>query len=717
MLKRLIFDPLLNFTINSKLFFSFMIFMLIVAFGGAVFLIQSHEQKNVVAHVTKDRLPLINHLEDLRSAVTELSAATGLYLLTREDRYKDNYQQALEQIHQNMQWLTAYENKDSQMTDSLLPMDKNLKSLDKMFAEVMQIGVNDSLNKPALKLASEDIGPLFNQVLQTTTIMIDSENDMDEFSEERQTILKNLYEIRVNWLNLSRNITVYLTYRNQMFADDFPNQLDRLGEQVNQLSEFEDYLTFEQVTGLEELQNIYTQYRKALEQLVVIHSSDNWRKDTRLFRDEIGPLLREVEKNIEQTIKTQQVLVNNQIDKLLADIDGFSRMTIILVIVSLLSGIVVMLAIRFMVYDRLQSTKTAMHDIASGGGLGHSLDETGKDELSDLARDFNIFVKKIKQIVDLVILSSENLAKEAYKMSSITECALELSNGQEVKVKQVNDITEEITGQMKVIAENAHEAANNTEEANELAGNGRSIIQQTIESVQMIASEVDNSSQAVEKLAMDTQSINTVVEVIQSISEQTNLLALNAAIEAARAGEAGRGFAVVADEVRSLSLKIQHETVSIKNKIENLQSDSGTVVNTMQQMQARTEQTVELTSQAGSTFDEIAKDVAKVSQMNQQSAEATDNQRKNNEKVYALLTELSIMSQTMANTSKDAYSSGNEFKIMAEQLRDIVEQFIQESVDDEKLSNRGKTEKAVNQGKPPQSNQQSSDNKGEVELF
>ena len=33
----------------------------------------------------------------------------------------------------------------------------------------------------------------------------------------------------------------------------------------------------------------------------------------------------------------------------------------------------------------------------------------------------------------------------------------------------------------------------------------------------------------------------------------------------------------------------------------------------------------------------------------------------------------------MAKTSQDAYNSGNEFMIMAEQLKDIVEQFIHET--------------------------------------
>jgi methyl-accepting chemotaxis protein len=230
--------------------------------------------------------------------------------------------------------------------------------------------------------------------------------------------------------------------------------------------------------------------------------------------------------------------------------------------------------------------------------------------------------------------------------------------------------------QMVTIVQNAGAAAQSVEEAKLSAENGRSIVLQAIESVQVIAEEVGNSSTLVKELANDANSISTVVEVIQSISEQTNLLALNAAIEAARAGEAGRGFAVVADEVRSLSHKIQQETVTIKEKIEQLQKASNSVVNNMDAMHAGTDKTVKLSTKAGEAFDNIVSDISSVTAMNLENAEATEQQQKDNEKVSLALENLSIMSQTMANSTQDAYNSGIEFKTMSEQLKDIVEQFI-----------------------------------------
>ncbi|WP_198265322.1 methyl-accepting chemotaxis protein [sulfur-oxidizing endosymbiont of Gigantopelta aegis] len=517
--------------------------------------------------------------------------------------------------------------------------------------------------------------------------MIDSEVEEESQSEEidqvRVSILKVLFELRSEWLNLSRNTTVFLTYRNNIFSEGYVVQLDIIKSKLEFLASLEDELTFEEANGLEELQDIVVNYEAFLKEIVQVHSSNDWRKDSQLIRDELVPLLTDILNSIGQIITKQQTRADEKIHKLLTDIELFSNMTLVIAIISFIGALLIILILNLLVTKRLVTTQKAMHEISSGGGLGHSLDEKGKDELAALAVDFNVFVGKIKRVVDLVVLSSSNLAKEANKMSSLTACALDFSNSQERQVSEVAAINSQMSVQMEAIAENTNKAAESVEEAKSAAESGRSIVQQAIESVQIIATEVKDSSSVVNDLAKDTESISSVIQVIQTISEQTNLLALNAAIEAARAGEAGRGFAVVADEVRSLSHKIQEETIVIKEKIEQLQKASVSVVDKMSSMQSHAERTVQLSTETGNSFDNIVSDITRVNGMNKENAGATEQQRKDNEKVSNSLENLSVMSQTMAKTSQDAYNSGNEFKIMAEQLKDIVEQFVHTSESNE----------------------------------
>lgn len=666
----------LSFTIKRKLRLSYVFFLSVILLGSSSFIYNGYQQQEVISNVTLKSTPIILQLQSIREGISELSASSGLYLLTREKKYQGDYHQATQALHKHISALESHHETHPEMVQSLASIKIQFEKLNKSFLNVMAVGTNENLNKPALQLAAEKIGPLFNQILQITSTMLASEDEEEDVSLERKNILKTIYEIRSEWLSLSRNITVFLTYRNEVFQEDYAVQLAKLKKSLVLLSEWSDELTFEQANGLEELETIFVEYAEALHQLVPMHSGDDWRKDSQLIRNELGPILNEVRQSIGQVIDTEQARAAEQVKHLLDGIEQFSQTSLIIAIISTIVAVFIIISLNILVINRLTSTQIAMHEISSGGGLGHNLTESGNDELSALAVDFNVFVGKIKRVVDLVILSSNNLAGEASTMSEITECALELSSSQERRASETLEVNTKMSEQMVIIVQNAGAAAQSVEEAKLSAENGRSIVLQAIESVQAIAQDVGNSSTLVKELANDANSISTVVEVIQSISEQTNLLALNAAIEAARAGEAGRGFAVVADEVRSLSHKIQQETVTIKEKIEQLQKASNSVVNNMDAMHAGTDKTVKLSTQAGEAFDNIVSDISSVTAMNLENAEATEQQQKDNEKVSLALENLSIMSQTMANSTQDAYNSGIEFKTMSEQLKDIVEQFI-----------------------------------------
>ena len=650
-----------------------------ILFGSSLFIYNGYKQKDILLEVTQKSTPIVSHLQGIREGISELSASSGLYLLTRESKYQSDYQLTLNTIQEHIVSLELYKTTHQEMIQSLTGIKTKLKNLDKSFSHVMTIGANDSLNKPALLLAAEKIGPVFNQVLQVTSSMLESEEEEEELTEQRKDILKTIFEIRSEWLSLSRNITVFLTYRNQIFAEEYPIQVKKLKNRLAHLSNLSDDLTFEQSNGLEELDSVIVVYEQALHELVPLHSGQNWRKDSQIIRNELSPLLNDIRQSIIKVINKQQADSDQQIDHLIKNIEMFSNIAILIGVISLVGATLILIVLNLLVTNRITETQSAMHEISSGGGLGFSLNETGDDELSSLAVDFNIFVAKIKRVVDMVILSSSSLADEANKMSALTECALDFSNSQERQVSEVANVNNKMSGQMISIVENTGEAAKSVAEAKAAAENGRNIVHQAIESVQLIATEIESSSTVVNELAKDSESISSVIQVIQLISEQTNLLALNAAIEAARAGEAGRGFAVVADEVRSLSHKIQNETIIIKEKIEQLQSASTTVVNKMDSMQKNAEKTVQLSSETGDAFDNIVSDISSVTVMNQRNADATEQQRKDNDTVSNSLNNLTVMSQTMSKTSQDAYQSGSEFKIMAEQLKDIVEQFVHET--------------------------------------
>ena len=120
--------------------------------------------------------------------------------------------------------------------------------------------------------------------------------------------------------------------------------------------------------------------------------------------------------------------------------------------------------------------------------------------------------------------------------------------------------------------------------AEQLSGSIAEIAQQVSNQADMAmqaAAAADDSSTKVRGLEGKAQSIGSVLDLISKIAEQTNLLALNATIEAARAGDAGKGFAVVANEVKTLASETAKATDEIAGLIQDMQNETGGVVQAM----------------------------------------------------------------------------------------------------------------------------------------
>jgi len=683
---------LFSLNIKFKLYLSYAFFISAIVFGSSIGIVTGYQNKQILSTVLDDFVPIVNRLFDIQGEIKQMTSMVGLFLLSQEKNYQDGYQQSyqkvvkqIDQIKQIPVKLNDSKNlpaEDKAILDqSVQQLDKvqnNLLQLDKHFQAVMKIGINESQNKPGLGFAASHLSPHYNQVMQLTSIMLDSDKDADE-SEHRQDIVNAIFKIRDYWIGWGRNVTVFLAYRAENSQQELIVSRDLVAKQLEQLTTYSEAFTFEQENGLEELLSLHANYAKKVDELVVLHTSNKWRNDTLMIRNQIGPLLKQINQQVLEIRHSYEEHANSQIDNLHRLVEQFRLANFVGIFSAIFVGLIILVVIDRLVIKRLKNMQQAMAAVSSGGGLNHQLDESGSDELSSVAKNFNIFVDNIRTVVDMVMHSSSTLAQEATKMKSITHCAQELAEGQQ---KQVDKITEKMdvnTDQVEQVASHSNEASKAVSEARARAEDGHLVVSNAIQSIQFIATEVEESSQVVNTLSEDANSIGTVVEIIQSISEQTNLLALNAAIEAARAGEAGRGFAVVADEVRNLSQKIGQETISITDKVNRLQAASKNVLTRMTATQENTSQSVDLSSQAGSAFDNIVKEIATIASMTEQIAEAAVQQLEGNKNISSTLLDLSIMSQTSAKSAEEASSSGNEFQSMAEQLHHIVGRFIQDA--------------------------------------
>jgi methyl-accepting chemotaxis protein len=224
--------------------------------------------------------------------------------------------------------------------------------------------------------------------------------------------------------------------------------------------------------------------------------------------------------------------------------------------ISLIAGIIAKSMAWHMIVKHLSLTIQVMQDLAKGeGDLTQRLAVTKNDEISEVARCFNIFMDKMHDIVYQVKETAEGVSQASEQLSHATGLIASGAQEQAASIEETAASLEQLTGTVRQNADNAQRVSQLGSDSRATADKGQQAVNAAVSSMAGIN--------------VTAQKIADIITVIDDIAFQTNLLALNAAVEAARAGEQGRDFPVVAAEVRNLAKRSAAAAKEIKALIQD----------------------------------------------------------------------------------------------------------------------------------------------------
>ncbi|WP_157678540.1 methyl-accepting chemotaxis protein [Oleiphilus messinensis] len=278
------------------------------------------------------------------------------------------------------------------------------------------------------------------------------------------------------------------------------------------------------------------------------------------------------------------------------------------------------------VIQRIKSLQPFLREYAEGD-FSREVDILAKTEETKSLKDSANHLRL--QLVSLVSDIGGHSSAVGVSSKTIADVAREVNSKTVQQLHETNNINraiEDMTESFAQMAQSASEASDAAQSADTAVKRGDELLEAGLSNVGELVNSVFRTESQLNSLSEEARSIDAVLTVIVNIAEQTNLLALNAAIEAARAGEQGRGFAVVAEEVRGLSQRTSDSTKEIKEIIDRLQHSTEDAVDSIRSQVELAKNTQHSTTEAGQALKQIVAAMEKMSAMNIQIAQTTEEQ-------------------------------------------------------------------------------------------
>jgi len=221
--------------------------------------------------------------------------------------------------------------------------------------------------------------------------------------------------------------------------------------------------------------------------------------------------------------------------------------------------------------------------IASGDISRTVPHDATRDEVGALSQAFGTMSRRLRELVQKIGSTAEQLAVSAAGMFS------EVRQQEALSTQQTASL-EEIQRTLETLSTAAEQVEVDARTVREMAGRNLTSSQQIAERTRLLSAHSDR--------------IGEILSLIQDIADRSDLLALNAALEGTKAGEVGRGFSLVAAEMRRLSEHVKDSVRDIRKLVADMREASHASV-------MATEEGIKLSHETSTAAAKISEAVAR----------------------------------------------------------------------------------------------------------
>jgi len=653
-------------------FISLLIILFIISAIAFYRLLQLQQQATDIADYAQ---PAMLSALRIKERIEATSKLMGLYIINKSPQDENRLNNSIAQLQDEIS-----EYRELPAVQDNPAMQEEVETLQTLVAEFVQhqkqidfLNKNMIENYPGLKIASTEVNPRHQQVMQIFRIMINSEMQ-ESPSRQRRAFLQEINDLRQAWMSSVALFRNFLANPDESTIEQINLFIEQAQNYLNEVNQKAGLFTFEQEEGIAELNEIAGQYFFQMNQVFETFRQDRWREDVTLIREKINPLSERIGQQIDAMITLQKNAVTQGNRELVAKTGASITYITIALFAALAVGV---FAARFtskQINNAVQSINRILSNILNGNFANH-MDEDRGGDIGRLAVTVNQFNQQLKDIIGEIRGSVNHLQNTSGNLTQVTQTTASNIMQQNHETEMVATAAEEMSSTSHEVAQNTASAADSAQKANTDALAGSQKSQAAMNGIKHLVQNLNNSAQVIQTLQEDTGNISVVLDVISEISEQTNLLALNAAIEAARAGDQGRGFAVVADEVRTLASRTQQSTEQIKEAIKRLQSGAENAVNAMKSSIDDANNNSAQVADVADALEQIKNEIMNINSVLTQVASASEEQSATANEIANSISSISHISEKTAENTDSLQQAESDLAQVTQSLDRVVSVF------------------------------------------
>jgi methyl-accepting chemotaxis protein len=304
-----------------------------------------------------------------------------------------------------------------------------------------------------------------------------------------------------------------------------------------------------------------------------------------------------------------------------------------------------------------------------------SLQTKSKDEFGELMTAFNGFLNILRSTFGSFKQSAWLVSNSVFDLSSSSKEITTTANEQSASVSEIvstmegsKNLSEQISIKTTEVAHLAKETQELSSKGAELREANQGMMEDILKQNQKIISEIRNLSDMIIR-------ISEAIRIIDGIADQTKLIAFNASLEASSSGEAGARFSVVASEIRRFADNVVESTKEIKQKIEEVQEASQTLISEANSGSKQIEVGYERMSEQKIVFEHIVDNSQNVATRSQQISNLSKQQELASSQIFTALKEISAGVKQFVIATASTSKIADSLNGMSEELKGKVEKY------------------------------------------